>query len=93
MGTVFLMALACAVLGQVAAALAWRHRRPDLETWRWLTDPTILFRTSFYQQPPPIARQVALALQAAAALGIAWLVFYLISARQSGITQVCGLSF
>jgi hypothetical protein len=84
MTTVFLLAVGCAIMGQIAAALAWRQRRPELEKWRWLTDPTILFRASFYQQPPPALRQ---------ALGIAWLTFHLISAQQSGATQVCGLSF
>jgi len=93
MATVFFLAVGCAVLSQLAAALAWRHRRAGLEKWRWLTDPTVLFRTSYYQQPPPQSRLVAIALQVAGALGVAWVVFHLITAQQSGATQICGLSF
>jgi hypothetical protein len=90
--TAFPIAIACAAAVQAAAVLAWRQRRPDLSRWRLLTDPTCLFRTSYYKQASP-ARFLAIGIQSAGALVLAWRVFQLITAQQNGVTQVCGLSF
>ena len=93
LGAVFLGIMACVLLGQVTAIVAWRQRLPHLERWRWMVDPLCVFRTSHYQQPAPTLRYWAAGFQIAGTLAAVWLAVQLIAAQKSGMAKICGFSF
>jgi hypothetical protein len=93
LGTLFIGAAVCAVAGNTALRLAWRHRLPQYSRSRWLFDPTCAFRSSYYQHPKPRLRILAAALLGSGAVLIVALVGMVVSAQRGGADRICGLRF
>ena len=93
LGGLFIATLCCVVAGHTAGVLAWRSRLPQYSRWRWLSDPTYVFRSSYYQDPKPPLRLVAASLLTLGAVLLVVLVALLIAAQQAGAVSVCGFQF
>ena len=91
--TLFILTLASVIAGHTAGILAWRHRLPQYSRWRWLSDPTYVYRSSYYKDPKPALRIVAAVLLTAAGGLLLVLAALLIAARNAGAPGVCGFSF
>ena len=68
LGTLFVTAILCALANAILSPFAWRNRLPQYSSRRWTWDPTCMFRTRYYQQPPPRIRLAAIAVQVVGAL-------------------------
>ena len=90
LGTLFILSIVCVIVGHGAGVLAWRHRLPQYSRWRWLSDPTYAYRSSYYREPKPPLRLVAATFLTLAAVLILVLVVLVIAAERAGATGICG---
>ena len=89
----FVGAVVCAILGNLAGAIAWRRRRPELGAWGWMTNPLALLRSSNFAEPNSPARLIALGLQFVGAIALCFLAVILIQMQRGGAASVCGYAF
>ena len=89
----FIATLLCVVAGHTTGVLAWRSRLPQYSRWRWLSDPTYVFRSSYYQDPKPRLRLVAASLLTLGGVLLVALFALLIAAQQAGVESMCGFQF
>ena len=89
----FIACLVCVVAGHSAGMLAWRHRLPQYSRWRWVSDPTYVFRPSYYQDPKPPSRLLAAALLTLGAVFLVVLAALIIAAQRAGAQVLCGFRF
>jgi hypothetical protein len=93
LGTGFLTAIACAILGNVAGVIAWRNRKGEFSKWQWLIDPTYAFRARYYQQPNLASRRLAMGLLTLGGLVATVVAVAIMRELQTGSRSVCGFAF
>jgi len=91
--SLFLGAVLCAILGNLAGVVAWQRRREGLGTWEWVTNPLALFRSSNFAEPRAPARMIALGLLLLGVIALGSLAVILIKLQRGGAVSVCGFRF
>jgi hypothetical protein len=89
----FIGAVCCAILANIAGLVAWRGRQDGLGPWEWMTDPTAFWRSSNFKRPYAPARDVTFALSILGAIALCLVVVIVMHLQRGGATSVCGFSF
>ncbi len=90
--TLFIGAVCCSILANIAGLVAWRGRRDGLGPWEWMTDPTAFWRSSNFKRPYSPARVVTFALSILGTLALFAVAAIVIHLHSGGATSVCGFS-
>ena len=90
LSTLFLAAVICTIVGNLAGVLAWKHRVAEQSGWRWMLDPSYLLRPKLFTRPDHPLRYAAIGLLTLAVVLVGYLLSVIIQMQRSGAESICG---